>query len=617
MKKALYPRPKEYTSYDGILKLPENPVVLFHKDEEGKLFKIISALKTELNARAGIDCYPVPDYAGKLTVSVEFLYDESLEGECYEIEITEEKITLSYGTPVAAFRGKETLIQLFEVYGLDQPTGKYLDWPDLRRRGFMLDISRAKVPTLEKLYRLVDVMASLKMNELQLYLETYVYEYQEYPQHAHIAEGLTPFEILQLTDYAKERYVDLVPNQNSFGHLKNWLALDEFKELRLSDSDNCASINPLDPRSLDFVEGLYASLLPAFDSEYLNIGCDEVWGLDGGKVKEKAAEVGELGVYLDFLELICKKAETHGKRPQFWGDILLNETDDPRVIERVSKNMIPLVWNYNGKDDAFDRHGKVMSTLGYDFYICPGTSSWIAMFPDLANSCLNVLNGAEAAVEYGAMGMLMTEWGDFGHIQCDFAMELGLIYSGALSWSLEGCRDFSLACDYADDFVYRCTKGSVSELIRVGGYLYDENYFWMYDTAFTDNHAQKKSGHFNREHYLNIKQGMNDIVEKAKVLEMTAPDSELLRAELIASAQLYDVMTDYMLFRLEYEENGAIENFDLRLASFLAYYASVKSEIKRCWNARNKEYDNECMFRQIQNGIDNMIETVKGTKEEK
>jgi len=611
MKKALYPRPKEYTSYDGILNLPEIPVLLFHKDSEGELFKIVSAFKKELSDRAGIDCYPVPDYSGKLTVSIEFLPDESLEGECYEIEITDEKITLSYGTPVAAFRGKETLLQLFEINGLSQPTGKYLDWPDLRRRGFMLDISRAKVPTLEKLFHLVDVMAALKMNELQLYLETYVYEYQEYPQHAHIAEALTPFEILQLTNYAKERYVDLVPNQNSFGHLRNWLRLDEFKELRSYDGENCASLNPLDPRSLDFVEGLYSSLLPAFDSEYLNIGCDEVWDLDKGKTKEKAEQVGELGVYLDFLELICKKAEEHGKRPQFWGDVLLNETEDTSVIERVSKNMIPLIWNYNGKDDAFDRHGKVMSTLGYDFYICPGTSSWIAMFPDLNNSCLNVLNGAEAAVEYGAMGMLMTEWGDFGHIQCDFAMELGLIYSGALSWSLEGSRDFELACNYADSFLYKCEEGSVSDIIRAGSDLYDENYFWMFERKFTDNNAPKKSGTFNYDHYMKVKNGMQDMAEKAKALKMTAADSELLRTELIASAKLYSLMTDYMLFRLEYEEKGKIDDFDTRLAAFLAEYASVKTDFKRCWNARNKEYDNEHMFRQIEGGFDDMIATVK------
>lgn len=50
------------------------------------------------------------------------------------------------------------------------------DWPDLPRRGLMLDISRGKVPQMERLYRLVDLLADLKLNELQLYTEhTFAY----------------------------------------------------------------------------------------------------------------------------------------------------------------------------------------------------------------------------------------------------------------------------------------------------------------------------------------------------------------------------------------------------------------------------------------------------------
>ncbi len=610
----LFPRIQKYEKAEGVFELPEKPVLLFHKDGEGKLFKIISAFKKELFDRADIDCYPVPDYAGKLTVSVEFKETDTLEGEKYEIDVTDSGITVLYGEAVAAFRAKETLIQMIGLSGGKIPCGRYIDWPDIERRGFMLDISRAKVPKLEKLFRLVDIMAALKMNELQLYLETYVFEYQDFPEQAKLAEALTPFEILRLSNYAKERYIDLVPNQNSFGHLYAWLKLPEFQDLRVEDKDSCGTINPIDPRSLDFIESLYSSLLPSFCSEYINIGCDEVWGLRGGKTKEKADEVGVIGVYLDHLDEVCKKAEAHGRRPQFWGDILLNHTDDPEVIGRVPKNMIPLIWNYDGKNDDFERHGSLVSSLGYDFYICPGTSSWTSMFPDLENSRVNVLKGAEAAVKYGAKGLLMTEWGDFGHIQFDFAMELGLIYAGALSWNLEGNRDFSLTCDYADRALYKCRKGSVSDIVLKGADLYDTHYFWMYHRDFTNNHDPKRDGSFCYDHYLKVKLGMADIIARAKALELSSDDGELLKEELIASAELYTVMTEFMLLRLEYAENGAIEDFDSKLEEFLSEYERVKAEVKRLWNERNKEFDNDCMFRLMQKGIDNMISTVKGDK---
>ena len=53
---------------------------------------------------------------------------------------------------------------------------RILDYPDFPNRGFMLDVSRDKVPQLETLFWLVDLMASFKMNQLQLYMEhTFAY----------------------------------------------------------------------------------------------------------------------------------------------------------------------------------------------------------------------------------------------------------------------------------------------------------------------------------------------------------------------------------------------------------------------------------------------------------
>ena len=50
------------------------------------------------------------------------------------------------------------------------------DWGAFPTRGLMLDISRDKVPTMESLRGMIDVLASLKFNHLQLYTEhTFAY----------------------------------------------------------------------------------------------------------------------------------------------------------------------------------------------------------------------------------------------------------------------------------------------------------------------------------------------------------------------------------------------------------------------------------------------------------
>src|SRR3990172_1674706 len=48
------------------------------------------------------------------------------------------------------------------------PGVRVRDWPDFPVRGFMLDVSRDRVPTRETLARLVDLLALLRINHLEL-----------------------------------------------------------------------------------------------------------------------------------------------------------------------------------------------------------------------------------------------------------------------------------------------------------------------------------------------------------------------------------------------------------------------------------------------------------------
>ena len=45
------------------------------------------------------------------------------------------------------------------------------DWPDIKARGVLLDMSRTKVPTMDTLLTLIDQFSTLKYNQIQLYTE--------------------------------------------------------------------------------------------------------------------------------------------------------------------------------------------------------------------------------------------------------------------------------------------------------------------------------------------------------------------------------------------------------------------------------------------------------------
>ena len=113
--------------------------------------------------------------------------------------------------------------QLLRGCGQRLPCLRIRDWPDFARRGVMLDISRGRVPTLPTLLDLAEKLAGFKINELQLYTE-HTFAYRQYRcRLAKLGRAHGPGNPA-LDAQCLELGIDLVPNQNSFGHLRYFLA---------------------------------------------------------------------------------------------------------------------------------------------------------------------------------------------------------------------------------------------------------------------------------------------------------------------------------------------------------------------------------------------------------
>ena len=172
-----------------------------------------------------------------------------------------------------------------------------------------------------------------------------------------------------------------------------------------------SSLSPAVPASLDLVDEIYSELLPNFSSKYVNIGSDETVELGKGRSRELCEQYGVGRVYLDFLKEVEKRASGHGKRVQFWGDIILRH---PELIPELPKDMIPLVWGYEAKHPFEDQLPKFKES-GLDFYVCPGTSTWNAILGRTDNATGNLLHAAEEGKKFNAMGYLNTNWGEYGN----------------------------------------------------------------------------------------------------------------------------------------------------------------------------------------------------------
>ncbi|MBN2146259.1 MAG: family 20 glycosylhydrolase [Anaerolineales bacterium] len=364
----------------------------------------------------------------------------------YLLEVNENGIIIEAPTEQGVFYGICTLAQiLFQIKASQLPYLSISDYPDYPVRGVMLDVSRNKVPTMQTVLELVDKLAGWKVNQFQLYFE-HTFAYQRHPIVWANASPFTGQEIMELDAFCRERFIELVPNQNSFGHLTHWLKHPEYSHLAETmgpweawgtQHDYPFSLNATDPKSLELVRGLFDELLPYFTSNQFNVGLDETLDLGSGKSKEAVEKYGRGRIYLDFLKKVYQEVKKRGKTMQFWGDIII---EHPDLIAELPKDAIALHWGYE-EDEAFGECGEQYAKAGLEFYVCPGTSSWNSIGGRTKNALGNLINAAENGLKHGATGYLNTDWGDNGHWQVLPISYLGFGMGAAYSWALEANRD--------------------------------------------------------------------------------------------------------------------------------------------------------------------------------
>lgn len=339
-----------------------------------------------------------------------------------------------------AFYARQTLKQLERQYEGTRrlPVVHVEDWPDFPNRGVMLDVARDKVPTMDTLRQLVDMFAEMKFNQLQLYTE-HTFAYKGHEAVWKDASPMTAADIQELDAYCRERFIELVPNQNSFGHMDRWLSHPEYA--KYAEKPGASDLCPVDPACVELLRGMYDDLLPNFTSKQFNVGCDETSSIGKGRSREAVEKIGVGRVYLNFIKQIQKLVQSHGSTMQFWGDIIMQH---PELIPALPPNVVAMEWGYEAKH-PFLEHGKKFADSGIPYYVVPGTSSWNSLLGRTDNALENLRNAAFNGFANGSRGLLVTDWGDGGHWQFIPVSFAPFAYAAALSWAMDANRDLPLA----------------------------------------------------------------------------------------------------------------------------------------------------------------------------
>ena len=441
---VLLPIPREMNWGNGRLHLTDGKLIALDGGVEN-LF-VARRLQTAVREQVGLEWAIVAGTAvptEQLGVVLSVTPGSVMHPQGYSMTVTETAVHVVAGTGAGLFYGVCTLVQMLSVCGHELPVGRVSDWPDMPHRGVMLDISRNRVPTMKTLYGLIDMLASWKINQIQLYTE-HTFAYQNHPIVWEKASPMTGEEILALDVFCRERFIELVPNQNSFGHMHNWLKFEEY--IHLAESPEGADtpwsffrpgpfgLSTAVPESMDFVRGLFDELLPHFSSRQFNIGGDEAYDIGQGKSKAMVEELGAGRVYLNHLLKLYREVKGRGFTMQMWGDVIVQHPD---LVAELPRDVIALEWGYEAHH-PFEETSAVFGQSGVPFYVCPGTSSWNTLAGRTQNMIGNVRLAVESGLKHGAIGCLMTDWGDRGHWQMPSVSYLGFGYGAAVAWGFEG-----------------------------------------------------------------------------------------------------------------------------------------------------------------------------------
>lgn len=301
--------------------------------------------------------------------------------EAYSINVSSDGILVQAVAPEGIYRATRTLLKSVgteKASSVEFPSAEVFDWPRFGYRGLMLDVSR-HFSDVEMVKRTIDMLALHQLNIFHWHLtddqgwrieikshpeltevgawrdDTVVGRYlggTDYPTDGKRHGGFyTQEQIREIVAYAKERYIEIIPEIDLPGHTSAVLAAYpqlgcEDKEYKVANRWGvirdvlCAG----NPASLDLFKDIMDEVCDLFPGKYIHLGGDECvkdrWKACP-KCQKKIRELGlkDVGRYSkeDYLQSwfmgeVASYVQSKGKRVIGWDEILEGVPMDDSVI---------------------------------------------------------------------------------------------------------------------------------------------------------------------------------------------------------------------------------------------------------------------------------------------
>ena len=333
----LLPKPVELTATGSSFEITNRTDIIVNENDSSLLW-LGNYLSDMLSSPTGFNPKVIQSGKSSKKGNIQLVLTDSENGltEGYELEITENDISIKAGSYAGLFYGIQTLRQLLPS-GIElnqQQTGPWLvasgsitDYPVYGYRGAMLDVARHFFEVNE-VKRLIDYLALFKMNRLHLHLsddQGWRLEIKSWPKLTTIGGSTevgggpggfyTQEQYWDIVNYARERFITIVPEIDIPGHTN--AALASYAELNCSGKATelytgtkvgFSTLCTDKEVTYQFLDDVFRELASLTPGEYIHIGGDE-------------SHVTPLEDYIPFINKAQNIVEKHGKKVIGWDEI--------------------------------------------------------------------------------------------------------------------------------------------------------------------------------------------------------------------------------------------------------------------------------------------------------
>ncbi|MFF5075921.1 beta-N-acetylhexosaminidase [Actinoplanes sp. NPDC000266] len=389
----LIPAPLSFVPGQGSLALDHSSTISSPAELSGVLAWLRQALRLPLRETK----------AGTIALGL----DDDLATEEFRMDVTTDRATIIGGGSAGVFYGCQALLQLlpptiyrrapFDRKVWTIPAARVHDKPRFAWRGAMLDVVRHFMPKHDVM-RFIDLMAMHRLNTLHWHLtddQGWRLEITRYPRLTEVgawrresqvgagkdAPGdgrphggfYTQEDVREIVAYAAERFITVVPEVESPGHVR--AAVAAYPQLGVTGQPVevwtrwgiSEDILNVEESTVDFFRGVLDEVLELFPSRYIGVGGDECpktqWRSDP-RTQQRMAELGvatEEGLQAWFIGRLGEHLNAAGRRLFGWDEILEGNLAPGAVIA-----------SWRGLTGAL-----AAARRGYDVVACPDDLAYL------------------------------------------------------------------------------------------------------------------------------------------------------------------------------------------------------------------------------------------------